>query len=112
MNITLIRSEGPDYLCSKPVQCHSFYDATSALRNWSWTAPKSGYDKCSFTILDGATGVHYEGRYDLKHWSVESPCLQKHVVRHLEYAATPYGQTEPRVDSAEYQLAQFFKGQQ
>ena len=112
MNITLIRAEGPNDLCGKAVECASFNEANRMLHNWSWTAPKVGHDKCDFMIVDGATGVHYEGRFDLKHWQTESPCLQTHVVRHLEYAATPYGQKEPRVDTDEYRLAQFFKGQQ
>lgn len=45
----------------------------------SESAPKTGaYDKTDFLITfeDGET---YAGRYDLKHWTVETPSLRQHV---------------------------------
>ena len=57
------------------------------LHSWASTAPKEGgYDKCDFEI-EFEDGQLYQGRYDLVHWSVKSPSLQRHVQDFLTFLA-------------------------
>lgn len=94
LKITLTRAEGPLVDCGKPHVCSSFKEAKAILDRWSYTAPEhGGYDKCDFRIeLDGEPV--YDGRYDLKHWRVESPNLLAHVASYLEYISEE-NPTEP-----------------
>lgn len=126
MKIELRRAEGPVHECDKPFKCESFFDANVKLKAHSWSAPEGGgYDKVDFTIIDEATGLHYEGRYDLKHWKVETPDLKAHVVGFLEFYAgrsCPSHMTQERYEAflADYDesfrnnaaaTADFFKAQ-
>lgn len=84
--IEIRRAEGPTWTL-EDITVGSFREANQKLFDASQTAPETGgYNKVDFTITfeDGET---YEGRYDLKHWSVEVPDLRKHVVTHLEVLA-------------------------
>lgn len=113
LKITLIRAEGPTAECGIFFDAASFFDADLKLKSWSWSAPKAGgYDKCDFWIVDAATGVNYEGRYDLKHWSVELPDLKAGVVRYLEYVATEDTRASASLKEQAAALAIFMKGQQ
>jgi hypothetical protein len=89
LKITLTRGEGPIVDCDKPHICASFKEANDILSRWSNTAPEhGGYDKCDFRIeLDGEEV--YSGRYDLKHWRVESANLLAHVAGYLEFISGP-----------------------
>lgn len=105
-SITLTRAEGPHEEVGKPQtvtgERHSTWiEADSVLRGWAGTAPESGgYDKIDFVVTyeDGQT---YRGRYDLKHWSVESPDLGKHVSRFVKYYAGLY--KPPHMSQEQYQ---------
>jgi hypothetical protein len=78
-SITLTRAEGPTILCDKPVSVSTFSDANITLRRWADTAPKhGGYDKCDVSI-EWSDGTTYGLRYDLVHWTVESPDLKKQL---------------------------------
>ncbi|RQZ70141.1 hypothetical protein [Burkholderia sp. Bp9004] len=75
--IRLRRAEG----CTSDrwVVVSSWAAADSQLRAWSDTAPTNfAYDKCDFEVEWGS-GAQYQGRYDPKHWQVESPDLAAHV---------------------------------
>lgn len=86
-HITLIRAEGPTSECDKPKDVTSFLEANSALYRWSTSAPKhGGYDKCDFWI-EWEDGEKYEGRYDLTHWTKETPDLGRHVRSFVGYMA-------------------------
>lgn len=65
--------------------------ANSLLRKWSETAPRrgKGYHKVSFIVTyeDGET---YQGRFDLKHYTVEYPDLAKHIYRSVAFYAGRY----------------------
>lgn len=112
LKINLIRAEGPTAECGIFFHAASFFDADLKLKSWSWTAPEGGgYDKCDFWILDEATGVHYEGRYDLKHWKDEAPDLKAHVVSNLEYVATQDTRASASLKDQAAALAIFMKGQ-
>ncbi|RQT26018.1 hypothetical protein [Burkholderia contaminans] len=75
--IRLRRAEGLTSL--QWVAVGSWAAADSQLRAWANTAPKGGaYDKCDFEV-EWESGAQYQGRYDLKHWQVESPDLAAHV---------------------------------
>ena len=89
VRITLTRAEGPSYLCNRPREAAGpdvWLNANRVLRDWSDTAPKAkaggGYNKCDFTVVynDGET---YNGRYDLKHHTAETPDLSRHMLDHL-----------------------------
>ncbi|MCL0079832.1 DUF192 domain-containing protein [Dehalococcoidia bacterium] len=65
--------------------------ANSLLRKWSETAPRrgEGYHKVSFIVTyeDGET---YQGRFDLKHYTVEYPDLAKHIYHFVAFYAGRY----------------------
>ena len=85
--ITITRGEGPVDACGKPEAASSWRAADAILRIWSDTAPATGgYDKCDFTI-EWTDGAMYDGRYDLKHHSVESCDLSGHVRGFLGFYA-------------------------
>lgn len=84
-NITITGAEGRH--SGEVVTVNDWPAATVLLLRWSTTAPKSGgYDKHDFiiTFQDGET---YEGRYDLKHHTVEWPNLKRHVVSFVKFMA-------------------------
>jgi hypothetical protein len=59
--------------------------ANAVLRSWSESAPSTGgYDKCDFTIRF-EDKVEYKGRYDLYHYSKETPDLVKHVYEDVAF---------------------------
>jgi len=86
--IYLYKTEGLIAEEPKKVTVGDFRTADLFLLAWSNTAPKAGggYHKVDFkiTYLDGET---YEGRYDLKHHSVEMPDLRKHVNDFILFSA-------------------------
>ncbi|MCL0084231.1 DUF192 domain-containing protein, partial [Dehalococcoidia bacterium] len=65
--------------------------ANSLLRKWSETAPRrgKGYHKVSFIVTyeDGET---YQGRFDLRHNTVEYPDLAEHIYRSVAFYAGRY----------------------
>lgn len=64
--------------------------ANVVLLRWSHTAPKTGgYNKCDFKVTY-SDGSAYDGRYDLKHNTVEWPSLEKHVRDFLTFMAGQY----------------------
>lgn len=90
--IWLNRAEGPHEECGKPRTVHTFDEANAVLREWALTAPaEGGYDKTDFKITfdDGSEALRevYQGRYDLKHHTVERPDLAKHVRDFLGFYA-------------------------
>lgn len=86
MIITITRVEGPTEQCGKAFNLLTFTQANALLRCWALSAPTSGYDKCDFKIANEETGdVFYSGRYDLKHWTIETANLQQHIIATLEY---------------------------
>lgn len=87
MEITLNRAEGPPHQCGKPKVVATFVMADHILRDWANTAPKTGYDKVDFKIIDTDTNLNYTGRFDLVHWSVAFPDLKDHVVGFLRFMA-------------------------
>ncbi|WP_156440590.1 hypothetical protein [Burkholderia sp. MSMB1072] len=78
--VTRIRLRRAEGLTSfQWVEVNSWAAADSQLRTWANTAPDCGaYDKCDFEV-EWENGAQYAGRYDLKHWNVESPDLAGHV---------------------------------
>lgn len=83
--ITITRAEGFVDECDKPETATSWLAANAILRRWSETAPKTGgYDKCDFVIVF-EDGEEYKGRYDLQHWTVETPDIAKHVRSTISY---------------------------
>lgn len=81
VKITLDRAEGLASECVVVVvEGRKVWDqADAVLLQWSKTAPKTGgYDKCDFKV-EYADGETYEGRYDLKHHSIETPDLGEHI---------------------------------
>lgn len=81
VKITLDRAEGLASECVVVVvEGRNVWDqADAVLLQWSKTAPKSGgYDKCDFEVVY-ADGETYEGRYDLKHHTIEHPDLGEHI---------------------------------
>lgn len=85
LSIIITRFEGLATECGQPVKVASFDQAADVLRTWSETAPKTGgYDKCGFSITWPKGGT-YEGRYDLKHHSIEAPSLARHVIDYAEF---------------------------
>ena len=81
VKITLDRAEGLVSECGIEIaEGPKVWDAADEiLFRWSKTAPKTGgYDKCDFKV-EYADGETYEGRYDLKHHSIETPDLGNHI---------------------------------
>lgn len=75
----LISETGKPVILPRDLDIGNVWEAADRiLYQWSKTAPTQGYDKCDFLITweDGET---YEGRYDLKHHTVEYPDLAKHI---------------------------------
>jgi hypothetical protein len=105
--IVIVRAEGLAELCDKPQECRDWFDANVKLRLNSTTAPTGGgYDKHDFTVTF-EDGLEYEGRYDLKHWSVERPDLAKHVRSFLRWCAFD-GEAAPRLKSEQVEAAKRF----
>lgn len=110
MLITITLVEGPSYAVHKPNSATTFREANKILSRWAMIAPKDGgYYKCDFSIKHLDPELQYEGRYDLKHHSVETVDLRGHVVGHLRFRsgeACPSHMTE-----AEYQnlLAEVYR---
>jgi hypothetical protein len=78
-SITITRAEGRSHECGKTVTVTSWASAKAILFSWSMTAPRDlGYHKCDF-VVTWADGETHEGRYDLKHYTCESPNLARHV---------------------------------
>lgn len=89
VKITLTRAEGYAAECVTVVLegPELWTRANGTLHGWSYTAPKSGgYNKCDFKV-EYADGETYEGRYDLKHFTLEMPSLARHMVGFLEVAS-------------------------
>ncbi len=94
VKIEITRAEGlTSEVTGKPEVCTDAHIdgawecANHVLVKWSGTAPKEGgYDKCDFKVTweDGET---YEGRYDLKHYTIEYPNLAKHIYDFLMFHA-------------------------
>lgn len=87
--LKLVRAEGPSAECGpakiSTTGLQAMQDAQTQLRRWADTAPaKGGYDKCDFD-LEFEDGSQYDGRYDLKHWSLENVDLPGHMRGFLEY---------------------------
>ena len=103
--ITITRAEGYHYEVDKPVTLtgpDAWNKANSLLLRWSYTAPKGGgYDKCDFTVkfVDGET---YNGRYDLKHYSIEYPRLDDHVYDFVRFHAGQWPSWMNEEQYAEY----------
>lgn len=77
--IIIQRVEGTTAETRKAHRLASWHEANALLHRMSASAPKNGtYDKCDFKIVF-ADGTIYTGRYDLHHYSIESPRLDKHV---------------------------------
>ena len=89
--ITLKRAEGP-CSCSTFAACSSWEEADAVLLEMSETAPRDGsYHKVDFEVaFEG--GLRYEGVYYLKHFSVESPDLRRHIRAFIELYL---GETSP-----------------
>ncbi len=86
MIITITRGEGPSDECGIPKTAATFTEANAILHRMSMSAPKNGCcDKCDFSIKDDSLDVDYSGRYDLKHWIIERPDLQGHVLGYLSF---------------------------
>lgn len=88
-SLELVRAEGPTAECGRAkidsTGLQAMQDAQTQLRRWADTAPaKGGYDKCDFHV-EFADGSEYDGRYDLKHWSLENVDLPGHMRSFLEY---------------------------
>ena len=86
-SIMIDRVEGPSALCTKKTLTgeNVWQKAQSLLLKHSDTSPKNGgYDKCDF-IVTFADGETYQGRYDLKHHSVELPSLEQHMLNFLNF---------------------------
>lgn len=84
--ITIERAEGLIEEC-KAVTVKDYNEANAVLMSMSATAPANGgYDKCDFWITF-ENGRTYEGRYDLKHHSVEIPDLAAHVRDFVRYSS-------------------------
>ena len=59
--------------------------ANRILLLWSLSAPKGGaYDKCDFRV-EYEDGELYQGRFDLQHWTCETPDLAKHMRRFVSF---------------------------
>lgn len=61
--------------------------ATNTLRDWSWSAPKSGcgYNKIDFKIKF-ENGNTYQGRYDLtQNWFQDEGTLSEHIKKFLTF---------------------------
>ena len=107
-SIVLTRLEGGKFDCDQPIVVKSWAAADRQLRVWSSTAPRQGYDKCSFQILFNDASGEYTGRYDLKH----STCRQedgqgidlaRRVRSHLE-ACIFHGSVEAQAFLNTYQI--------
>jgi hypothetical protein len=75
VGIELSRAEGFVNDSMSRAKVGGWDEANAVLKRWSSTAPNDGsYHKCDIwvTFEDGAS---YRGRYELKHWMVESPDL-------------------------------------
>lgn len=79
--VTIERVEGLIHECIKKEfeGITALHAADMTLMEWSMTAPDNGgYDKCDFKV-EWADGRTYSGRYDLVHYTVESPSLAKQI---------------------------------
>lgn len=91
MKITITQREGLSDLCDKPFTCDSFAKANEELSRWSKFAPKDGcYNKCDFKVETEERNC--DGRYDLKHFSVEKADLKRHILDNLAFLS---GRSKP-----------------
>jgi hypothetical protein len=87
VRIEITRVEGLASECGIVQVCRGWTDANNTLRMNSRTAPTGGgYDKHDFKVVF-ADGLEYVGRYDLKHWRVQSPDLAGHVLGFVRWVA-------------------------
>jgi len=83
MEITIVRLEGPSYLCDIENKTYSFKEANELLKEMSKKAPRTvGYDKTNFSIVF-ADGEKYEGRIDLMHYTIEKNSREQNVEQHI-----------------------------
>jgi hypothetical protein len=76
---TLAEIEAPKVITAETATGSIWEAANRTLMDWSQTAPADGgYDKCEFTV-EYMNGQEYQGRYNLKHWTVEVPNLGRHI---------------------------------
>lgn len=87
-SIILERGEGPKIPAKvQTFKVQTFKEADAILLEWSQTAPElGGYDKCFFQI-EYEDGYKYQGRYDLKHITKETPDLSKCIKDSCEWTA-------------------------
>jgi len=70
-----------------PFHVSTWAEANQTLLRWSRTAPSTGgYDKVYF-IVEWEDGRQHEGRYDLVHLDLETPCLIRHIRSFAEFHA-------------------------
>jgi hypothetical protein len=87
--IWINRAEGPvkDCVAVTLTEEKLWKQADDLLKRWSDTAPQNGcYDKCDFKVTF-EDGELYEGRFDMKHWSVELPDLEDHILHFVRWHA-------------------------
>jgi hypothetical protein len=91
--IVLERAEGLNSECRKPKVAKSWEDADFILTLWALSAPAKkdggGYDKCDFVVF-WRDGKVYQGRYDLVHFSDETPDLKKHIIDFAKFYSGKY----------------------
>lgn len=86
-HIEIIRREGWVRQTNISHYAESWKKANRILMDMATTAPeKGGYDKTDFYI-EFEDGFKYQGRYDLKHSSIEFPCLFNHIKDHVLFYA-------------------------
>jgi len=103
--ITITRAEGLRSEVDKPVTVKgsdAWEKVDSILLRWSYTAPSGGgYDKCDFSVKF-ADGETYNGRYDLKHYTIEYPHLAQHVYDFVRFHAGQWSSWMNEAQYAEY----------
>lgn len=106
VKIWLNRAEGPTSECGEITfeNVNVWERADKMLATWCETSPKDGsYDKVDFTVIF-EDGEDYRGRLDLKHWSIQSPSVAKHMVSFLTFYAgrTPENELPKHLSPAKY----------
>jgi hypothetical protein len=81
--ITIVRLEGPSYLCDIENKVYSFDEANKLLKEMSKKSPRDGsYDKTNFKV-EFIDGEKYEGRIDLMHYTVEKNSREQNIEQHI-----------------------------